>query len=393
MTEPWVAPPNTRRWTVGEDLEWCQLTLHDRDAVLWSRDELLDWYQDAYLQLLARAQSTRQWTIFDVPPRYTYTYTQPWELAFTQLGTAQHIGYRSRSGSTYTYAWEAEQASGLTPTDSAAVCVTQLWEFAHLPTGASTDQAYTFALPRFHERSARVYWDNKVLGARSTAELDHLGSTWWRESGEPWLWTRGTGGQRHFDIYQIRTDYQQGYDLLYNEATASGGPAGVPLGIVRELTGSRTYTAVSLDGSVPYGLARAVSSPDRQYMAQPSWEDPFGTIREWRSSVRSLALWDVVIPDYPRLSASETPGMIPGPLQKYLRVHVLWRAFSRQGEGQRLEMAALYEQIWLRGVALMKKLGWVTRRDRVLQRASRSLTRRAVPRPRLPSDFPRWIGA
>jgi hypothetical protein len=389
---PWSAP-QTERWTVGDDVTWCQLALHDAGAI-FARDELLQWYQDAYRQLLAQSHATRQWRGLDVPPRYTYTYTQSWEQGFTELGTSLQLGYRQTpAGLTCTYAWEVEDAEDLTATDGAAVLCTQLWEYAHLPSGASTDQYYTFAVPRMQDRAARVYWDNKALAARSVRELDRLESFWWREQGEPWIWTRGTGGSRHFDLYQLPAGYNQGYDLFTQEATNSGGEHGAPYGIVRELSGGRTY-AVSTDdpGGIPYGGVRDLTSSDRQYLGQPTWEPPYGTIREWHSAASSVLLWEIVIPDYPRLSDDDTPWMVPAPLQKYLRACVLWRAFGRQGESQRLDLAAYHEQRWMRGIALLKRLGWVTRRDRELRRQPREAERRAVPRPRLPSTFPRWIG-
>lgn len=387
----WEAP-TTERWTAGDDLTWCQLFLHDQ-AALFPRDELLDWYQDAYRQLLARAQSTRQWRVLEIPPRYTITYTYEWERAITFQGTSRQIGYRGPSGSVYTYAWEVEQAEGVPVTDGAAVLCTQLWEYAYLPDGSSTDQTYTFAVPRSQERIAHVYWDHKLLIPRATMELDGTESFWWREQGEPWIWSRGTQGVRHFDIYQLRSGYEQSYNQVSQQDTEAAEP-GALVGLVRGFSGDRTYVAVSADdpGGVPYGLVRAVDSPDRQYLAQPTWEPPYGVIREWHGSARNLLLWEIVIPDHPMLTEEDTPTMVPAQLQKYLRSYVLWRAFGRQGEGQRLDVSAWFEQRWLRGVALMTRLGWVTRRDRGYSRNGAQDRSRAVPRPRLPSNFPRWIG-
>ncbi len=387
----WTAP-TTVRWTVGDDLDWIQLFLHDAGE-LFSREELLNYYEDAYRQLLARAQATRQWRILDVPPRYTLTYTFDWERGFSFLGTSRPVGFIGPTGSVYTYAWELEQAEGLPVTDGASVLCTQLWEYAYLPDGSSTDQSYTFAVPRAHERIARVYWDHRALAPKSMRELDRLEAFWWREQGEPWIWTRGTLGHRHFDLYQIVTTYQQGYSLVYNEASNTGGEGWEGLGIVRELSGDRTYAHTSDDSAgIPYGLLRGISSPERQYLAQPTWEAPLGTTREWHTSQAAVMLWEVVLGDYPRLDEDATPTLLPAQLQKYLRCYVLMRAFGRQGEGQRLDLAAWFEQRWLRGVALMRRLGVVTRRDRGFQRQPQHVQGRAVPRPRLPSTFPRGLG-
>ena len=82
MPEPYVRPDPLTRWRVGDDLDWCQLFLHDEGA-LWSRTELLAWYRLAYTELLAAGQSVRQWRGFDLPPRHTVTITHQWESAFT----------------------------------------------------------------------------------------------------------------------------------------------------------------------------------------------------------------------------------------------------------------------------------------------------------------------
>ena len=385
-------PPFTDRWTVGDDLTWCQLFLHDAGA-LFAREELLRWYQDGYRQLLGMAQSTRQWRILDVPPRYTITYTFAWEQYHTLQGTSRAIGYRGRGGRVYTYLWEAEQAEGLPVTDGSSVCCTQLWEYAYLPEDSpAPNQTYTFAVPRAQERLARVYWDHKALTPRAMRELDATEALWWRESGEPWIWTRGTQGVRHFDLYQIQTGYQQGYALSYNEATATGGMPGVTLGIPREMSGDRTYDWVSDDAAAPYGIIRDISSPDRQYLAQPTWQPPYGRALVWGSSAHVVMLWEVVLPDHQLLREEDTPEMIPAPLQKYVRCYVLWQAFGHQGEGEKPELAAWFEQRWQRGVTMMRRLGIVTRRDRGYQRVPLNRQSRAVPRPRLPSDFPRWVG-
>jgi hypothetical protein len=321
------------------------------------------------------------------------TYMYDWERHHVLGGTSHQVGYRGSNGSVYTYAWELEQAEGIPVTDGAAVCCTQLWEYAYL-LDTVTDQTYTFAVPRAHERIARVYWDNKALTPQAVRELDSTEALWWREQSEPWIWTRGTQGVRHFDLYPLHAGYQQGYDQRDNEATAVGGEPGALYGLVRELSGTHTYVVETDDPSgIPYGLLRDVSSPDRQYLCQPTWAAPLGTIREWHTSALSVMLWEVVIEDHPHLDDADIPDEVPQQLQKYLRAYVLWRCFSRQGEGQRLDLAAWFEQRWLRGVALMKRLGVVTRRDRGYARQGQYARGRAVPRPRLPSDFPRYIGA
>lgn len=389
--EPWF-PPHASRWTVGDDLTWCQLFLRD-EGVIIARDELLDYYVSGYRHLCSAAQSTRQWRGMDVPPRATVTYTYPWERSLTFNGTSRQVGYRSPKGSTYTYAWELEQAEGLTVTDGAAICCTQLWEYGYLPDDGTTDQYYSFALDRRHERILQVYWDNKALSPKSVRELDGTDSAWWREQGEPFVWARSMQRPRQFDLYQLQAGYQQGYCLTFEETTHTGLKERALYGVVREMSGSRTYSWTSDDSTLPYGLVREMSSTGRDYVHQPTWDAALGTVREWKSSDDAVLVWEVVIPDSaPQLTEDDTPSLIPEPLQKYIRCYVLAQAFLRQGELENAPLAAWFELRWQRGIGLLKKLGWVTRRDRGYQREPKAPQGRAVPRPRLPSTFPRYVG-
>jgi len=386
---PWYAP-TTARWTVGDDLTYCQLYLRDEGELI-SRAELLDYYREGYRQLCAFAQAARQWRVLDLPPRATVTYTYAWEQRSTFGGTSRQIGYRGPNGSTYTYAWELEQSIGVTPTDGAAVCCTQLWEYAYLPDSGTTDQYYSLALDRSHERIAQVYWDNKFIPASSVRELDAHSTAWWREQGEPQAWARSTTRPRQFDVYQFVTTYQQGYQLVEG-FTATAPQPSVGLGIVRELSGSRTYAWASDDSTAPYGIIRSIASGERDYVAQPTWQPALGTIRDWGSSDDNLMIWETVVPDEPALVEADTPWLVPAQLQKYLRAYVLAQAFMRQGELENAAAAAWFLYWWERGKLLMRHLGWVTRRDRGYQRNGPAQTRRAVPRPRLPSTFPRYLG-
>jgi hypothetical protein len=131
-----------------------------------------------------------------------------------------------------------------------------------------------------------------------------------------------------------------------------------------------------------------VESPDRQYWPQEAWQAPWGTVRAWASSTGNLLLWHVLLPDA-TLLASDTPAMVPSPLQKYLRYYVLSRAFGRQGEGFDGSLAAHWEHRWLRGIRLLRRLGDSAQADRAYQRRATPRLERGTPRaPRLASLYP-----
>jgi hypothetical protein len=146
---------------------------------------------------------------------------------------------------------------------------------------------------------------------------------------------------------------------------------------------------------ITFGLggARFILSPDRQYVPMVSEAAPFellGTIRDWRSSEDNLMALEVVVPPVD-LGLTDAPVMIPEPFQKYLRYYVWGRAFGREGEGQRLDVAQHYEQRFLRGVALLKRFGDSASMDRVFRRESEKMDHSRPPLVHLPSSYERVL--
>ena len=116
-------------------------------------------------------------------------------------------------------------------------------------------------------------------------------------------------------------------------------------------------------------------------------------MRSITSSEGNLLVHQVVIPQR-ALAESETPAMIPPQLQKYLRYFVWWQCFDREGEGYEPHLAEHWRQRFARGIVVMRQLGRVLRLDEHFAREPASPFRRRVPRPQLPSEFPRvpWLG-
>lgn len=141
------------------------------------------------------------------------------------------------------------------------------------------------------------------------------------------------------------------------------------------------------------GTIRAATSADRQYLPLVTDTGSFellGSARDWRSTVDALSALEVVIPA-DQLVESDVPELIPYPFQKYLRYYVLSRAFGREGEGQRLDMAAHYEMRFQRGVTIFKRLADVAHKDRLFVREDVTHVAARPPRVRLPAEFERVL--
>ena len=140
---------------------------------------------------------------------------------------------------------------------------------------------------------------------------------------------------------------------------------------------------------VATGAIREVQSPDRQYFPVVAWPDqvPLGKIDDVHSSAGNLLCLETIEPDAPALLEQDVPGMVPGPLQKYLRYYVLYRAFNRQGEGYMPQLASVWQARYQMGALVLQQFGWLQRADHTQARQPVSVRGRP-PRPRLPSHYP-----
>src|SRR3989304_6692456 len=111
---------------VSAELDKAELKLHDDNAI-WTRAELLRWFNDGYRQFLAMAKSASRFWNIDVPGGFTFAHTYDWESAYTG-GTHNRFTFPVQSGRmAATFVWEAEMVEGITPTNSRDVC-SQPWE-------------------------------------------------------------------------------------------------------------------------------------------------------------------------------------------------------------------------------------------------------------------------
>jgi len=97
---------------------------------------------------------------------------------------------------------------------------------------------------------------------------------------------------------------------------------------------------------------------------------------------------EVLLPDT-TLDESAVPMLLPAQLLKYVRYGVLASAFGKPSEGRNAILADHYSRRFAAGLALLRRFGTVTHRDRVYIREMVEPDERGrVPRVRLPAEFP-----
>ena len=375
---------------VGTDLNDIQRKLHDAptlgdDGMIWSRAELLGWYNEGYRQLLALTHATQRFTVLEVPPRYTATGTQEWMARYANGGSFMQWAHAAEGDWAVSSLWQIEALEGTTQTPTnARHNMSQPWYRTY---EQNTDAHFRFALPRDNERIVKIWYNDKLLVPLYTRNLDDLRTNWYSLEGEPLTWTLGTGRNRTFEIFSIVTVVTDTYKPV-DDLTGESSPQH---GIVRRLTGDRIYQARAADGGLPFGIPRRVISESRQYYPRPDepLRSPFGRNYRWSSSNHALLVLDAHVPDMGVLQERDEPVLIPRQLQKYVKYFTWARAFNRQGEGYNPNMAAFYEARFQRGVVFLRNLAMLTRKSSHQARKMQQRHERRPRMPQFPADYPR----
>ena len=421
-------------------IDAAQDMLHD-DGKVWGRDELLEWLNDGYRQLLAQSCACNRPYIIDVPGRHAWAGTQEWEDRHGP-GTFRKFTESVNSGAIQASSkWEAESIDGIASTQSLEG-VTQLWERT---LSGHAEARFSFITSKAHEKPVRIYWDDRRLMGASVREMDMLDTDWFQQGGRP-IFAFPNGRDGTYEVYQMVTDYAQGYDCKNGEsgglprlfsgsrtyvvdsptdrwayAYTDSGSAGAMPGLGFRITGQATdesqtfyvfdWEREHLEGGTDFedstdvgsslfdnlallgvGVAREIRSTDRQYVPAPydsGAPEICGIPRDYKSSEDSLTIWEAIVPTRP-LTEADSLAMIPKQFGKYLKFYVLSRAFSRKGEGFRPDLAQHFTSLFQVGVGVLKKIANLGYVDRVYARESfRGSPTGRPPAVQLPASFER----
>ena len=433
--------------TAASILDDAQVYLHD-DGTIWSRAELLDYLNDGYKRLLTETSAIRTIRCLDVPPRYTYVISHPWERQQI-LGQSHQWTWPTLTEAQYAcaYRWEIEQLAGATPSNGEAAC-TQAWERLY---SLTVDRADRYAYPSDHLKTFRMAFDSQRLSATSTQELDEYSRTWETDDGLPGWHHGDLGGIKEFAVYlSVSADGQ---------SIETGEPA---LGLTRTYTGTRTYafegpfeqgyaftvmgdnpnsgllpgpgykitddTTVAADYQAMYSweknhLEGTTLTAEAAYIFAYPWENEFaglagrsvvgvgmfrsatgarqylcesadvpggsllGTVRSWASADDNLFLDYSVLPE--TVAEADSPSLLPGQFSKYLRFYVLSRAFGREGEGYHPTLSEHFSQRFGLGMAFLRQIARFAMKARTYQSQGITASFQRPPRVRLPATYPR----
>ena len=225
--------------TIASDLDWCQGFLKDTytlgvDGQLWTRAELLGYYNDGYRKLVNQAMNVKRWTVLEVPPRATYALTYAWEDRYIQNGTFHNWTMSPSGRYACSSLFELDIAEGYSQSLVGSEGITQGWERtflnpAYLP--------FRFMLPRNHLRVVKMWYAHRLLFPLGVIELDWTYQNWYSLGNYPLAWVPGAADDRTYDLYEIQTtdtyDYAIRRDSQYFNTVSDG--------MLRSISGSRTY--------------------------------------------------------------------------------------------------------------------------------------------------------
>jgi hypothetical protein len=332
---------------VSTILTKAQRYLHD-DGTIWPRTELLDYFNNGFMRLLAETDAIRKIAVYDIPARRNRALAYPWERQyggdfyqeFTMAFTHSRVGELHS-----TYAWECEFEAGNTTPASGTTACTQPWERIAAGTVAQNDR---YIYPDNILSTFRLVFNGIRIQPTSTRELDNHMANWATLAGKPMWYSAGLGRQREFEAWPEVSTYTQ-------SAALQGR------GAVRTITGSKTYT---FPGGL-YGVIRGMSGTTQYLCEGQDQKACTGIPITWQGSDGALLL------DYsihaPTLTEEDTVPLLPQAFSKYLRYYVIARALGRTGEGENQSLSTHYESKWQMGVKLLHRISLIATTARTYQ--------------------------
>lgn len=357
--------------TPADVISRAQEKLHDLNYSTWTETELFDWVKDGVLSIFADTDPALTFSVYDLPPRHTWSYSHEWERELLD-GPSRKFTYSQPSSPDGFECTQLFETSDLNSDNQNTTewNVTALWELAQV--GSATDLTYKVVLPKSNSEIRAVWYKEERLEPTYHQRLDNNNDAWWKVQGEPVLWTTTLGKEDEFVVFEIRTTDVQSYHTIKSER-----------GIPRRITGERSY---QLDGTNMYGIMRSISSPDRQYFTSHQWQR-YGTLRRFGSDAEGLLVWHTVVPDIDFIELDTELALLPTFAHKYLIYFVLFMAFNQRGEGYDPVMSQHYFNRFKRVSRVMGRMQSSVFEAATYARAPTRRTLKSRPWPRLPSNF------
>lgn len=327
--------------------------LGDSGAMIWTSDELITYMQRGYDELTAETGCL--WETGCLPDyAFAFNYTQPFELEYIQAESSWLIAGMAQ----FTCLEERNYVdNGDGPANHTA-----FWEF-NSGLVSETVVAAVSDLPANLNAIERATWNTKRIDALRSRDLERQDSRYELNAGEVLAYLRDKDGVDRFRKWRVpSTAYTP-----YSKTAASS-----EYGILRRAGDVSTETVIGV-----WGVLRRIPG-------QHPIGGPWGNTRTVYKEANNVRL------EYQRRGADLSVNQafeISDRYVKYIRHFVMWRALSRDGKGQDLQLADHYRLRYAAGVERISRRRQAVQFQKSYRLGGSGTRGSAPPRARLPWQY------
>lgn len=173
----------------GEQIKRIRTKLRDPDGNLWSRDLLLNLYNDVQKDLQTRTRYLESVEVLRLPPFYHMSYLHDWEFAYLSGDRSYRaLRYYEQDSIAYTSRWEAQELFGVSGDISdEGANFTHPWEAF---TGLTVGMPVSVQFPVNYHTTKLLAYDQKPISYMSKKQITSTDPSYLTRESDPFAYYR-----------------------------------------------------------------------------------------------------------------------------------------------------------------------------------------------------------
>lgn len=208
-------------WTWTEILTWLRRYLRDPDGRIWTDAELMQYFNDASLEIAAKTGPIVRVETHYFPPEFDMSYTFDWEVDYGEGTKYQCLTVNQASGLTICYPMESAYWLDVEPSDDDGYRDTHPWEMCMY---APADYVPVPLHAKFHKMRLCAY-DECVIDPIDESTLSAGDGYYRTRTGEPINYWHPDSQQNYIIIYprpSVVWDETEIYEVMDDEGGMVG---------------------------------------------------------------------------------------------------------------------------------------------------------------------------